>query len=84
MGSCLLALQFDRTQIQAEDTFQHYNYLEEVLNYICSLLPNDVKGEILEEWYKVSLKEVWRPCKRSYCNVLLVVSFGKFIGKSLL
>ena len=39
-------------------TFKHYNHLEEVLNYILSLVPNDMKGEILEDWYKVLLKEV--------------------------
>ena len=46
------------TKTQQEDTFKHYNYLEEVLNYISALIPNDVKGEILEGWYKVSLKEL--------------------------
>ena len=45
------------TKIQREDTFKHYNYAEEVLNQIRALVPNDVKGEILEDWYKVSLKE---------------------------
>ena len=44
-------------KIQQEDTFKHYNYPEAVLNYIRALGPNDVKGEILENWYKVSLKE---------------------------
>ena len=34
------------TKIQQEDTFKHYNYLEEVQNYIRSLVPNDLKGEI--------------------------------------
>ena len=67
----------------AKDTFKHYNYLEKALNYIRSLVPNYVKGEILEDWYKVPLNEVWRPCKTSCCNVLLVVNFGRFIGKSL-
>ena len=43
---------------QQELTFKDYNYLEEVLNYFRALPPNDVKGEILEDWYKVSLKEV--------------------------
>ena len=46
------------TKTQQEDTFKHYNYLEEVLNYISALVPNEVKGEILEDWYKVSLKEL--------------------------
>ena len=35
-------------KIQQEVTFKHYNYLEEVLNYIRTQVPNDVKGEILE------------------------------------
>ena len=46
------------TKIQQGVTFKHYNYQEEVLNYIRALVPNDVTGEILEDWYKVSLKEV--------------------------
>ena len=45
-------------------TFKHYNHLEEVLNYILSLVPNDMKGEILEDWYKVLLKEVWGLAKQ--------------------
>ena len=43
---------------QQEVTFKHYNYLKEVLNYICALVPNDVKDKILEDWYKVLVKEV--------------------------
>ena len=50
------------TKIQQEDTFKHYNYPEEVLNYFRALVPNDVKGEILEDWYKVSL--------RGFCEAL--------------
>ena len=46
------------TKIHQENTFMHYNYMEEVLSYICSLVPKNVKGEILEDWYKVLLKEV--------------------------
>ena len=46
------------TKIQQEDTFKQYSYLEEVLNYIRALIPNDVKAEVLEDWYKVSLKEL--------------------------
>ena len=45
-------------KIWQEDASKHNNYLEKVLNYIHSLVPNDVKGEFLEDWYKVSLKEV--------------------------
>ena len=40
-----------------KDTFKHYNYSEEVLNYIRALVPNSVNGEILEDWFKVSLQE---------------------------
>ena len=45
------------TKIQQEDAFKHHNYSEERRNYIRALIPNDVKGAILEDWYKVSLKE---------------------------
>ena len=46
------------TKIQQEVTFKHYNDVEEVLNYTRALVPSDVKGEILEDWYQVSRKEV--------------------------
>ena len=36
------------TKIQQEDTFKPDNYVKEVLNHICALVPNDAKGEILE------------------------------------
>ena len=35
----------NKKKIQQEVTFKHYSYLEEVLNYIRALVPNDVKGE---------------------------------------
>ena len=38
-------------KIRQEDTFKHCDYLEELLNYIHSLIPNDVKGHILEDRY---------------------------------
>ena len=63
--------------IQQEVTFKHYNYLEEVLNYIRTLVPKDVKGEILEDLYNVL------PCQASCCNVSLAVDFEILIGKSL-
>ena len=44
-------------KFQREDSLKHYNYLEEVLNYIRALVPNDTTGEILVDSYKVSLKE---------------------------
>ena len=44
-------------KFQQEDTFKHYSYLEEVLNYIRALVPNDIKGEILKDSYKVLLKK---------------------------
>ena len=55
-NNCECALKI--TKIQQENTFKHYNYLEEVLNYISSLVSKDVKDETLEDWYKVSLNEV--------------------------
>ena len=45
-------------KIQQEVIFKHYNDVEEVLNYTRALVPSDVKGEILEDWYQVSRKEV--------------------------
>ena len=36
-------------KFQQEDGLKHCNYLEEVLNYICALVPNDIEGEILED-----------------------------------
>ena len=44
-------------KFQQKNTFKHYSYPEEMLNYIRALVPNEVKGEILEDWYKFSLKE---------------------------
>ena len=63
-------------KIQQEVTFKHYNYLEEVLNYIRTQVPNDVKGEILENLYVL-------PCQIICCNVSLAVDFEILIGKSL-
>ena len=37
------------TKIQQEDTLKHYNYPGELLNYIRALVPNNVKGKILED-----------------------------------
>ena len=34
-------------KFQQEDTFKHYKYSEETLNYIRELVPNDVKSKIL-------------------------------------
>ena len=42
-------------KIHQEITFKHYN-LEEVLNYIRGLVPNDVKIQLLEGSHQVSLK----------------------------
>ena len=52
---------FKITKIQQEGTFKHYNYPEEVLKYIHALVPNGAKGEILEDWFKVSLKDFFKP-----------------------
>ena len=46
-------------KFQQEDTFKHCSYLGEMLNYIRALVPKDIKGEILENSYKVSPKEFW-------------------------
>ena len=54
-------------KIQREDTFRHYSYPEEILNYIRALVPNKIKGEILEDSCKVSLKE--------FCEVLQIIMF---------
>ena len=54
-----------------------------MLNYIRALVPNDMKGEILEDSYKVSLKESCEALQINCCNVSLVVAFGTFNGKSL-
>ena len=51
------------TEIQQEVTFKHYNYLEDVLNYICVLL--QING-ILEDWYNVSLKEVCEALQKNF------------------
>ena len=40
-------------------SFKYYNYKEEMLNYIRALVPNDKKGKILGDSYKVSLKEFY-------------------------
>ena len=44
-------------KFQQEDTFKHCNYQELMQNCIRAQVPNDIKGEILEDSYKVSLKE---------------------------
>ena len=44
-------------KFQQEDTFKHCNYQELMQNYIRAQVPNDIKGEILEDSYKVSLKQ---------------------------
>ena len=44
-------------KFQQEDPFKHYKYPEEMLNYTRALVPNDIKGEILEDSYNVQLKE---------------------------
>ena len=43
------------------------NYLEEVLNYIRALVPNEIEDLILEDSYKVSLKEF---CESSQIRLL--------------
>ena len=48
-------------EISAKKYFKHYNYPEEVLNYIRALIPNDIKDQILEILDKVSRKEFCEP-----------------------
>ena len=36
-------------KLQQKDTFKHYDYPEEVLNYIRVLAPKAIKGEISED-----------------------------------
>ena len=45
-------------KFQQKDFLKHCNYPEEMLNYIRALVPNDIKGETLEDLYKVLLKEL--------------------------
>ena len=54
-------------KFQQEDTLKHCNYPEEILNYIHALAPSDIKGEILEDSYKVSLKK--------FCEDLQIILF---------
>ena len=44
-------------KFQQEDSFKRNNYQEEILHYICKLVPNNVKSGISEDSYKVLLKE---------------------------
>ena len=44
------------TKFQQEGTFKHYSYPEEMLDYMDAVVPNNIKGEILEDSYKVLLK----------------------------
>ena len=44
-------------KFQQEDSSKHYNCLQEVLNYIRALAPDDIKSEIWEDLCKISLKE---------------------------
>ena len=59
-------------KFQQEDNFKHYNYREEMLIYIRALVPNDIKDEILEDSYKVLLKEI--------CEALQIKLLSCFIG----
>ena len=54
-----------------------------MLNYICAPVPNDIKDDILEVRIKFRWKNSVKLCKLIYCNVSLLVAFGRFTGKSL-
>ena len=42
----------------------------EVLYYICTLVPNNVTGEILKDWYKVLLNEFCKALQNKLLSVL--------------
>ena len=69
-------------KIQQKVTFKHYNYPEEVLNYIHALVPSDVKREILEDWYKVSLKEVCEALQNKLLWCFIGSQFWKIYWKN--
>ena len=52
------------TKNQEEVTFKHYKYFKEVHNIIRVMAPNDLKGDILEHWYKFSLKKVYEALQK--------------------
>ena len=52
-------------KFQQENNFKYYSYPEEMLNYIRVLVHNIIKGEIIEDLYKVCLKE--------FCKALQIV-----------
>ena len=66
-----------------EDTFKHFNYPEEVLNHTCALVSNDVKGEILEDWYKVSLREWCEALQNKLLLCFIGSQFWKIYWKRL-
>ena len=70
-------------KIQQKECLKRYCCPEEVLNYILAMVPTGIKDDILEDWYKVLLKEFCESSQINYCNVSMVVVFGMFIGKSL-
>ena len=41
---------FKNNEISARRFFKHYNYLEEMLNYICAPVQNNIRGKILEAY----------------------------------
>ena len=48
-----------------------------MLNYIRALVLNDVKGEILEVWYKASLKEVCEALQNQLLQYFIGSQFWK-------
>ena len=59
-------------KFQQKYFLKHCNYPEEMLNYIRALVPNDIKGETLEDLYKVLLKEL--------CEAVQIKLLQCFIG----
>ena len=62
-------------QFQQKDTFKHYSYPKEILHYICALVPNNMKYEILEDSHKVFLKKF---CEALQTNLLQCFSGSRF------
>ena len=74
-------------KIRQEDTFKHCDYLEELLNYIRSLIPNDVKGHILEDRYCFAERSL-RPYTKQvvvmfYCFSILEDLLEKLCSKNV-
>ena len=52
-----------------------------MLNYVRALVLNDVKGEILEDWYQVSLKEFCKALQNKLLQCFIGCQFWKIYWK---